>query len=56
MNRILDKIVPLSFMAVVALFLVGLGWSIKQVTDKEQQRFEQCIAADKQWVWRMCVK
>ena len=56
MNRILDEIIPLSFMAFVALSLVGLGWSIKQVTDKEQKRFEQCIAADRQWVRGTCVK
>ena len=56
MNRILDDIVPLSFVAVVALFLVGLGWIIDQDMDQTQQRFEQCIAADKQWVRGTCVK
>ena len=56
MNRILDEIVPLSFVAVVALFLVGLGWIIAQDMDQSQKRFEQCIAADKQWVQGTCVK
>ena len=56
MDRILDAIVPLSFAAVVALFLFGLGWIILAGIDQDQQRFEQCIAADKQWVRGTCVK
>ena len=55
MNRILDDIVPLSFVAVVALFWVGLGWIIVQDMDQDQKRFEQCIAADRQWVRGTCV-
>ena len=56
MNRILDEIVPLSFVAVVALFWVGVGWLILTNMDQTQQRFEQCIAADMQWVRGTCVK
>ena len=56
MNRILDDIVPLSFVAVVALFWVGAGWLIVTSWDQTQKRFEQCIAADKQWVRGTCVR
>lgn len=56
MNRIMDEIVPISVVAVVALFWVGVGWLIAEDMNQTQQRFEQCIAADKQWVRETCVK
>ena len=56
MSRILDKIVPIIVGALVALFMIGLGWIIDQDMDQDQKRFEQCIAADMQWVRETCVK
>jgi hypothetical protein len=51
-----DNIVPLAGIACLAFFIYGLGQVIFDETEKSQVRYEQCIAADKQWVQGSCVK
>jgi hypothetical protein len=51
-----DNIVPLAGIACLAFFLYGLGQLIFDDMEKRQERYEQCIAADKQWVLGSCLK
>lgn len=51
-----DNAVPLSVAALAGFFLWGLGYLILNDTETEQVRYEQCIAADKQWIKGSCVK
>jgi hypothetical protein len=51
-----DKLVPLAGIALVGFLIFGLGLIIMNDTEKGQARYEQCIAADKQWVQGSCVK
>ena len=51
-----DNIVPLAGIACLAFFIYGLGQLIFAENEKSQSRYEQCIAADKQWVQGSCVK
>jgi hypothetical protein len=51
-----DNAVPLAITAVAGLFFYGMGQVIFDDLDKSHQRFERCIAADKQWVDGSCVK
>lgn len=51
-----DNIVPLAGIACLAFFLYGLGQLIFDDIEKRQARYEQCIAADKQWVLGSCMK
>ena len=50
------NVVPLAGIACLAFFIYGLGQVIFDDLEKSHQRFEQCIAADKQWVQGSCVK
>jgi hypothetical protein len=48
-----------SYLAVVALagfFVWDLADLMRLAAKQEQMQFEQCIAADKQWVKGSCVK
>lgn len=56
MNSVPDKVVPLTFLAGLILFMFGLGGTLWNYTTQEKQRFEQCIAADMQWVHGVCIK
>jgi hypothetical protein len=51
-----DNIVPLAGIACLAFFIYGI-WQVMSADLKQNQlRYEQCIAADKQWVQGSCVK
>jgi hypothetical protein len=50
------NIVPFAGIAAVVFLLFGLGQLMMYNMDKSQIRYEQCIAADKQWIWGSCVK
>lgn len=51
-----DNIVPLAVIALAAFLTWGLGHLILVEIKQDQTRYEQCIAADKQWVKGSCVK
>ncbi len=46
----------LAGIALAGFFLWGLGYLMLEASEKEQMRYEQCIAVDKQWVKGNCVK
>lgn len=50
-----DDILPLSFVALIAFFLWGIGYVITQEMKRTDAMYEACIAADKQWVKGSCV-
>lgn len=52
----MDNLVILAFISLVAFFIGGAGVLIYSDTTTETVRYEQCIAADKQWVEGSCVK
>jgi hypothetical protein len=56
MNDFWDNLVPLAGIACLAFFIYGLGQIILDDMEKAQVRYEQCIAADKQWAQGSCVK
>jgi hypothetical protein len=56
MSDFWDNLVPLAGIALVGFLIFGLGLIIMNDTEKGQLRYEQCIAADKQWVQGNCVK
>jgi len=56
MRDVWDNIVPLAITAVAGLFFYGMGQIIFADLERGQVRYEQCIAADKQWVQGSCVK
>lgn len=57
MRYFLDyTIVPLAGIALIAFLFYGLWLVITHDMEQEQVRYEQCIAADKQWVEGSCVK
>lgn len=45
----------LSFMALIAFFLWGVGYMVMQDIRHTNTMYEKCIAADKQWVQGNCV-
>ena len=50
------NIVPLAGIACLAFFIYGI-WQVMSADLKQNQlRYEQCIAADKQWVQGSCVR
>jgi hypothetical protein len=49
-------IVPLAGIAAFVFLIFGFGQLMMDDMDKSQIRYEQCIAADKQWVEGNCVK
>ena len=51
-----DNAVPLAITAVAALVFFGMGKLIFADLERGQVRYEQCIAADKQWVQGSCVR
>ena len=51
-----DNAVPLAITAVAGLFFYGMGQIIFADMEKSQARYEQCLAADMQWVDGNCVK
>ena len=50
-----DTIGPLSIVALIAFIFYGVGQVIFSDMKNTQERFEQCIAAEKQWVSGSCV-
>ena len=56
MKVIGDNIVELSFMALVAFFIWGIGYMIAQEMKRTDAMYEACIAADKQWIKGNCVR
>lgn len=50
------NILPLAAIACLAFFIYGIGHLILADWERGQARYEQCIAADKQWVQGSCVK
>ena len=52
MSDFLDNLVLMTIAALFAFIFYGFGWVVFSDT---QARFEQCIAADKQWVSGSCV-
>ena len=55
MRDLRDTIGPLSIFASIAFILYGFGQVIFLDMKNTQERFEQCIAAEKQWVSGSCV-
>lgn len=51
-----DNAPLLAIIALGAFLTHGIGQLIFAEMDKSQVRYEQCIAADKQWVQGSCVK
>jgi hypothetical protein len=51
-----DNAPLLAITAVAALVFFGMGKLIFADLERGQVRYEQCIAADKQWVQGSCVK
>lgn len=51
-----ENSVPLSAILFVAFFIYGIGQLIFADMALVQERYEQCIAADKQWIKESCVK
>ena len=56
MREFWDNIPLLAAIACLAFFIYGLGQVIFADMEKSQARYEQCLAADKQWVSGSCVK
>ena len=60
MRAIGDNIVELSFLALAAFFIWGLGYMImqesKQTKKQTDMMYEACISADKQWIKGNCVR
>jgi hypothetical protein len=56
MSNFWDNIVPLASIACLAFVIYGLFQVLFDDMEKSQLRYEQCIAADKQWVEGNCVK
>jgi hypothetical protein len=49
--------VPFLGVFLVAVFAIHAVWQMQiSLTETDKVRFEQCIAADKQWVQGSCVK
>jgi hypothetical protein len=46
----------LAIIAAATILLYGMGQLISENLKQRQLRYEQCIAADKQWVLGSCVK
>lgn len=56
MSDFFDNLVPLAFIGLLAFFFSGIGWLIYVDAEGKNLRYEQCIAADKQWVNGSCVR
>lgn len=60
MRAISDNIVELSFLALLAFFIWGVGYMImqesKQTAKQTDMMYEACISADKQWIKGNCVR
>lgn len=56
MNDFWDNAPILALLALAGFFLWGLGNLILNDMETGQVRYEQCIAADKQWIKWSCVK
>lgn len=56
MRSLLENVVPLALILLVTFFFYGLGQIIFTDMERYDARYEQCIAADKQWVEGSCVK
>ena len=56
MRAVGDNIVELSFFALTAFFMGGIGYLLMQQTELTDTMYEVCIAADKQWIDGNCVK
>ena len=56
MRAVGDNIVELSFFALVAFFMGGIGYLLMQQTELTNTMYEVCIAADKQWIKGDCIR
>lgn len=56
MRDFMDNLVPLSLIALCAFFLYGAGHLVLEDMAQGQLRYEQCLAADKQWIKGSCVE
>ena len=56
MRAISDNIVELSFLALIAFFVWGVGYMIMQESKQTDMMYEACISADKQWIKGNCVR
>ena len=50
------NIVPLAVVGCIVFFMFGMGQLMFNQMETDKVRFEQCLAADKQWVQGSCVK
>ena len=51
-----DNIPFLAGTVLIAFIVYGFGYLLLEDMERGQVRYEQCIAADKQWVKGSCVK
>ena len=56
MSYFWDNLLPLALMFLAAFFMLGIGKLVLVDMEKSQLRYEQCVAADKQWIQGSCVK
>jgi len=56
MSDFWDNLVPMALIVCTAFLIYGLGQVIFDDMEKDQLRYEQCIAADKQWIEGSCIK
>lgn len=56
MRDILEDTVPLALILLAAFIFYGLGLLVLRDMEAHRVRYEQCLAADKQWVEGSCVK
>lgn len=51
-----DNIVELSLVALGAFAIWGVGYLVVLDIENTKQRYDTCIAADKQWIKGTCIK
>jgi Na+/H+ antiporter NhaC len=56
MSEFWYNIVPLAVVGCIVFFMFGMGQLMSNQMEKDKVRFEQCLAADMQWVEGSCVK
>ncbi len=56
MSEFWYNVVPLAVVGCIVFFMFGMGQLMFNDMEKSQTRYEQCIAADMQWVEGNCVK
>jgi hypothetical protein len=56
MSEFWYNVVPLAVVGCIVFFMFGMGQLMFNDMEKSQARYEQCLAADMQWVEGNCVK